>query len=149
MPSFIEIESAVGKPYVLSASAVYKKGNVGKIIWLPGDCYPIDTTYFVATDLPLRFVYRQLGTLEFVNSHAAVPGLNREQAYGLPFLLPRLDILTLFEEKAESISELATSLQQEVTTLTSIRDLLLPKLVTGKIDVSDLDLDRLMEEAAV
>ncbi len=110
------------------AIVVGRKGNVGKIIWLSGDCYPIDTTYFVVTDFPLRFVYRQLRTLEFVNSHAAVPGLNRDQAYGLPFLLPTRELLSLFEQKAESISELETSLQQDVTTLTSLRDMLLQNL---------------------
>jgi hypothetical protein len=32
--------------------------------------------------------------------------------------------------------------------LASIRDLLLPKLVTGRIDVSPLDLDSLVESVA-
>ena len=38
--------------------------------------------------------------------------------------------------------------RQSVEPCDDLRDLLLPKLVTGQIDVSELDLDALVEEAA-
>ena len=52
-------------------------------------------------------------------------------------------------ETFDPIADHISSLLQQNATLTSLRDMLLPKLVTGKIDVSNLDLDRLIEEAAV
>ena len=43
----------------------------------------------------------------------------------------------------------ATVLAEETYRLAAMRDLLLPKLVTGQIDVSTLDLDVLIEGAVV
>jgi type I restriction enzyme, S subunit len=78
------------------AIVVGRKGNVGSVVWIDGPCWPIDTTYFVVTDLPLRFVAEQLRRTEFLNTHAAVPGLGREQAYSKPFLRPPQDVLDAF-----------------------------------------------------
>lgn len=126
-----------------------RKGNVGSVHWVDGPCWPIDTTYFVQTDLPLRFVAEQLRRTEFTNSHAAVPGLSREGAYARPFLLPRLDLLNSFQALVEPFGSEAAALSLQSATLTDLRDFLLPKLMTGQIDVSTLDLDALlMEEVA-
>jgi type I restriction enzyme, S subunit len=129
------------------AIVVGRKGNVGSVVWIDGPCWPIDTTYFVVTDLPLRFVAEQLRRTEFLNTHAAVPGLGREQAYSKPFLRPPQDVLDAFEVVADSLASEASSLMSQNDRLASMRDLLLPKLVTGQIDVSALDLDALVEDA--
>lgn len=42
---------------------------------------------------------------------------------------------------------LSHALARRVSVLSRLRDLLLPKLVTGAIDVSKLDLDALLEES--
>ncbi|MCV9996532.1 restriction endonuclease subunit S [Paeniglutamicibacter sp. ZC-3] len=65
-------ESFVDAPAIV----VGRKGNVGSVHWVDGPCWPIDTAYFVQTDLPMRFVAEQLRKTEFTNSHAAVPGLS-------------------------------------------------------------------------
>ena len=128
---------------------VGRKGNVGSVIWVNSDCYPIDTTFYVRTELPLRFVYQSLRVAEFINSHAAVPGLSREQAYGLPFLSPMAPLVDRYEEITSPLDRLAATLAASNEVLGSLRDLLLPKLVTGEIDVSNLDLDGVLEKAGV
>ena len=122
-----------------------RKGNVGNVTWVSGPCWPIDTTYYVDTELPLPYVAEQLKRAKFVNSHAAVPGLNREQAYGLPFLLPRARLMTLFAETSTHFSLEAHALAEQADRLETLRELLLPRLLTGQIDVSGLDLDALVE----
>ena len=56
-------------------------------------------------------------------------------------------------ERADSLFEALDGLIRVLTfsarNLRSIRDLLLPKLVTGEIDASSLDLDALLEETPV
>lgn len=126
---------------------VGRKGNVGSIIWIDGRCWPIDTTYFVETQLPLRFVAEQLRRTEFLNTHAAVPGLSREQAYSKPFLEPPAALLDGFQSVADSLADEGSALTRQSERLAAMRDLLLPKLVTGEIDVSGLDLDVLVEGA--
>jgi type I restriction enzyme S subunit len=62
--------------------------------------------------------------------------------------LPPASIQEDFRKTIEPIRSSMTSLVEATATLSRIRDLLLPKLVTGQIDVSSLDLDRLVEEVA-
>lgn len=143
-------ESFVDGPAIV----VGRKGNVGSVHWVDGPCWPIDTAYFVQTDLPLRFVSEQLRRTAFTNSHAAVPGLSREAAYAQPFLLPDVQVLDSFQALVDPLGSHATGLMSQNEKLADVRDLLLPKLVTGQIDVSSLDLDAVIstgstEESAV
>lgn len=134
-------ESFVDGPAIV----VGRKGNVGSVHWVDGASWPIDTAYYVASDLPLRFVFEQLRRTEFSNTHAAVPGLSREGAYARPFVIPSGDVLDAFEATVDPLGVAASALATQSDNLASLRDLLLPKLVTGQIDVSALDLNPLTE----
>lgn len=117
-----------------------RKGNVGSVFWTEDDFYPIDTVYYVKTDLPLEYVFFNLQRQRFLNNDAAVPGLNRNQAYSLPFLKPDKKKLEEFSRHCRPIYELVRKLYRKNTNLRAQRDLLLPKLVSGEIDVSDIAL---------
>ncbi|MGW6534820.1 restriction endonuclease subunit S [Streptomyces sp. NPDC055051] len=72
-----------------------RKGSFGEICYSPDACWPIDTTYFVdesATTVDLRWLSRLLPTLGLteLNRAAAIPGLNREDAYAKKVLLAPL-----------------------------------------------------------
>ncbi len=99
----------------------------------------IDTAYFVTSSLPLRFLSYVLPTLNFINSDAAVPGLSRNQAYTLEILVPTAALLTKFCELADTFERQATTLQRQIQNLRRTRDLLLPRLLSGQIDVEALD----------
>lgn len=135
-------ESFVDGPAIV----VGRKGNVGSVHWVDGPCWPIDTAYYVETNLPLRFVLEQLRRTEFSNTHAAVPGLSREGAYARPFVIPPASLLDAYEEAVDPLGVEAYALSKQSDSLATLRDLLLPKLVTGQIDVSTLDLDALVED---
>lgn len=74
---------------------VGRKGSSGEVNFSTGPCWPIDTTYYVDgsctnADLPwLSYRLSALG-LNQMNRAAAVPGLNREDAYRTTLLLPPL-----------------------------------------------------------
>lgn len=75
---------------------VGRKGSVGEVHLSSGPCWPIDTTYFVdqsATRADLRWLLHRLRGLGLtrLNKAAAVPGLNRDDAYRLTLLLPPID----------------------------------------------------------
>ena len=67
---------------------VGRKGNVGATYWVDRGFFPIDTTYYVQSDRHLGLLYWQLRDLRFIDSHAAVPGLSRQQANALLLLSP-------------------------------------------------------------
>lgn len=60
--------------------------------------------------------------------------------------VPSQELADAFESTMEPLFSDAAVLMDESRSLQQLRDLLLPKLVTGEIDVSKLDLDVLIEE---
>jgi type I restriction enzyme S subunit len=62
--------------------------------------------------------------------------------------MPPEDVLTGFHETVSPMMHMKSNLRQVNTKLEALRDLLLPRLVTGAIDVSHFDLDALLEETA-
>ncbi|MBS9404797.1 restriction endonuclease subunit S [Halomonas sp. TRM85114] len=115
-----------------------RKGNVGSLFWTEDDFYPIDTVYYLKTDLPLEYAFFNLKRQRFLNNDAAVPGLNRNQAYSLPFLKPSDEVLQDFSSHCKPIYELIRKLHRKNSNLRAQRDLLLPKLVSGEIDVPEI-----------
>ena len=74
-------EAIVNHPTVI----VGRKGSVGTLYWEDRPSFPIDTTFFVSPKaVPLTFCYyTMIGLgLDQLNTDAAVPGLNRDNAYG-------------------------------------------------------------------
>ncbi len=62
--------------------------------------------------------------------------------------VPSDSLLGMASETFQGAADEACSLVQAARKLAGIRDLLLPKLVTGEIDVSDLDLDAVVGSVA-
>lgn len=62
--------------------------------------------------------------------------------------VPPLDLAARFEAFAGPLFESADRVSLQANQLWSLRDLLLPKLVTGQIDVSSLQLDALIESVS-
>lgn len=70
-----------------------RKGSFGEVHMAADSCWPIDTTYYVdrtATNADLTWLYYRLRALGLtrLNRAAAVPGLNRDDAYRQRVLLP-------------------------------------------------------------
>lgn len=70
-----------------------RKGSYGEVNYSPVACWPIDTTYYIdatATQADLLWLMHRLSAigLNQLNRAAAVPGLNREDAYRQKLLLP-------------------------------------------------------------
>lgn len=90
---------------------VGRKGSFGEVHWSDGRCWPIDTTYFVdasATKADLRWLFHRLQALGLtkLNRAAAVPGLNREDAYRSPLHLPPLEEQRRIAEILDKADEL-------------------------------------------
>lgn len=112
-----------------------RKGSIGKLYWCPKPFYPIDTVYYINGNEVSFFLYHTLSNLSFISTDAAVPGLNRNYAYSLPVLLPLKSLIEKFEELAIPIYKQISHLQARNNLLITARDLLLPRLMNGKITV--------------
>ena len=119
---------------------VGRKGNVGSVHWSDAPFFPIDTTYFVKSDLGMYFAYFLLQSMNFINNDSAVPGLSRTQAYSNEFHLPGGDLIRAFNEVAQPIFTMKSLLRSQVERLAAQRDALLPRLISGKLKVDHLDI---------
>lgn len=75
-----------------------------------------------------------------LNANAAQPGINQTGVKSLPFLLPPENLIRLFDYKVDSIIGLLFNLAKKNQVLRKKRDLLLPKLISGELDVSELEI---------
>ncbi|OBS97753.1 hypothetical protein A9261_12545 [Vibrio tasmaniensis] len=121
---------------------VGRKGTVGSVYWEPKAFYPIDTVFYVKpkTGYSLKYchlVVQNLG-LKDMNTDAAVPGLNRNNAYRLDVITPSEPVLKKFEEMMQSFQSKVDSNNAQNASLESLRDTLLPKLLSGEIDLENV-----------
>ncbi len=61
-------------------------------------------------------------------------------------VVPEGSVDTAFAKAISPLHELGWKLRVDCSTMVKLRALLLPKLVTGQIDVSTLDIEALIEE---
>ncbi|AEU37475.1 restriction endonuclease subunit S [Granulicella mallensis] len=91
-----------------------RKGSAGALQYSSMSCCPIDTTYYVdqsCTSVNLRWLFFMLQMLDLdaLNKHAAVPGLNRNDAYEKELLLPSSDE----QKKIAALLDMADALRHQ------------------------------------
>jgi len=116
---------------------VGRKGNVGSVFYCYRNFYAIDTVYYVETKFSLVYIFHLLNTMHFIDGDAAVPGLNRDQAYSNKFFFPGNNLIEKFHNLIFPIFEQIRNLQEQVILLKQTRDLLLPRLISGKLRVRE------------
>ncbi len=114
---------------------VGRKGNVGAVYWVNENYWPIDTVYYIKKEQSNLFLYLSLKTIGFINTDASVPGLNRDYAHSKTILIPSKDLLGKFLNQVNDIYDMINFLAIQNQKLAQARDLLLPRLMSGKIEV--------------
>ncbi|MGV5526039.1 restriction endonuclease subunit S [Pseudomonas sp. XP1] len=126
---------------------VGRKGTVGSLYWEDCPFFPIDTVFYVKAKKPLTYCYYLLRTLglEGMNTDGAVPGLNRGNAYRLRAVVPPEAVLEGFDGVASRLRGRIFANAQQAQTLTQLRDILLPRLISGQLRLPEAE--ALIEEA--
>lgn len=123
---------------------VGRKGNPGIVTWVNTDFFPIDTTFYIVPSGPeylLTFLFYALENLNLArfSADSAVPGLNRQIAYGAQLVIPHNDVLESFALLAVPIHDRQYATETESRILAATRDTLLPKLISGELLVKDAE----------
>ena len=133
-------EAKVKGPGVITG----RSGSIGTVIYAHGDYWPLNTTlwgksFHLGSTL---FAFYTLSSIDLkgFNAGAAVPTLNRNDIHSLPVALPNKSVLSSFDQLVGPMHKLMDTLRNKNTNLRAQRDLLLPKLVSGEIDVSNIRL---------
>lgn len=95
--------------------------------------------YFHYTYSYLLIKFAQVHMIAFAHG-AAQQNLSQELIKGFPLLVPSRELIVTFSKMAKPIYEQIESLMRTVETLKKTRDQLLPRLISGKLDVEKLDI---------
>ena len=118
-----------------------RSGTIGNVLYVQEDFWPLNTVLWVkefpkAEPLYAYYVLSSLDLKQF-NSGAAVPTLNRNDIHGLDALLPPRALQKRFQEIDGAMLAQARVLQVQMQNLRSTRDLLLARLLSGTMNISD------------
>ena len=106
-----------------------------------------------ATSTSSAWLFETTSTKEFSDylvsqeGGAAYPAVKAKDFQRAPVIIPAPGVDRLFADRVTSMHRLSWSLREQSGVLAALRDLILPKLATGQIDVSNLDFDALTEAA--
>lgn len=122
---------------------VGRKGNPGVVTWAHGDFYPIDTTFYVKPTGACRSLYffyyaLSLHNLAKLSADSAVPGLNRNHAYLSKQVIPSQSVLNAFDSQIAPIFAAIHANEDQSRSLATVRDALLPKLLSGELTVPQM-----------
>lgn len=117
-----------------------RSGLLGKVFFIQDDFWPLNTSLFVkefkkGTPLFSYFVLKNVD-LESFNAGSAVPTLNRNHVHEYSISIPPDELIKEFEFKMMPNFKKIKSNQFQIKNLETLRDTLLPKLMSGEVRVN-------------
>ena len=98
---------------------------------------PVEKLPFIYCTLKQPEVY---GEVVNRGQGSAQPNISASDIMSIPCVIPSQDAINDFNGTAQPLFDLIISNQRENQQLSEVRDTLLPKLLSGELNVSDIDL---------
>lgn len=129
------------KPPVVTTG---RSGSLGEVMLVHTDAWPLNTALYVKdfcgnSPFLVYYTLKNMG-LEKFNAGAGVPSLNRNHLTSIKLNVPDAPLQTRFDEVVGPIHEQKEQLVKMNASLRQTRDLLLPRLISGKLRVEALDI---------
>lgn len=116
-----------------------RKGTLNNVIYINEPFWTVDTMFYTIMKKPnlAKFIYHFLNRqdLAAMNVGSAVPSMTTNILNCMPLLLPPDEVLEKFEQSAGTIYTKMKSNNKQIHTLENLRDMLLPKLMSGEVRV--------------
>lgn len=135
----------VEKPlYDKESVLIPRKGSLNNVMYVNEPFWSVDTMFFTEMKLPnvAKFVFHFVKSknLASLNAGSAVPSMTTDILNAMELPVPDADTFSKFED---IVTSMYLTMQQNIqgsSKLAELRDSLLPRLMSGELDVSDLDL---------
>ena len=106
----------------------------------------IDTAFYLkprddSVDLLWAFYHLLHVDINSIDSGSAIPSTSRDAFYAIPVVFPTTRITNCFRTIVGELLSQCTILKKKNRNLRTTRNLLLPKLISGQLDVEDLDIE--------
>jgi type I restriction enzyme, S subunit len=116
-----------------------RKGAYRGVHYSPEPFFVIDTAFYLKPKSPidLRWAYYELLRLDIngMDSGSAIPSTSRDDFYGIPVIVPPAEIQNAFGAIVGGWFAKSHANNRESRTLATLRDTLLPKLLSGELRV--------------
>lgn len=116
-----------------------RSGSLGKYQFIWDNFWPHNTSLYISDykDHNIFFVYSLLQTVDFasLNNGGAIPTLNRNVLSNIEVIEPEKKLQDVFAKIAEPQYQKIRNLEKQNDRLKTARDLLLPKLMSGEVEV--------------
>lgn len=135
----------VEKPlYEKESVLIPRKGTLNNVMYVNEPFWSVDTMFFTEMKLPnvAKFVFHFVKSkdLASLNAGSAVPSMTTDILNAMELAIPDADAFTKFETIVAPMYRNIQQNAQESSKLAELRDSLLSKLMSGELDVSDIDL---------
>ena len=114
------------------------------VLYVNTPFWSVDTMFY---SVPKRkgaakFAFHILHNMDLasMNSGSAVPSMTTDILNSIVIVVPPQSVLDSFDETTKALWELHESNLHESRRLATLRDTLLPKLMSGEIDVSEVEI---------
>ena len=116
-----------------------RSGSLGKYQFIWDNFWPHNTSLYISDykDHNIFFVYSLLQTVDFasLNNGGAIPTLNRNVLSNIEVIEPTDELQEMFAKIAEAQYRKIRNLEKQNNQLKMARDVLLPKLMSGEVEV--------------
>ena len=130
--------------YEKESVLIPRKGTLNNVMYVNQPFWSVDTMFYTEMKQTnvAKFVYHFVKSkdLASMNAGSAVPSMTTAILNALELRIPSAEALLQFENSVAPMYEMMKKNEDQSRKLTELRDALLPKLMSGEIDVSDLDL---------
>ena len=121
-----------------------RKGTLNNVMYVNHPFWSVDTMFYTEMRMPnvAKFVYHFLKSkdLASMNTGSAVPSMTTDILNALEVIVPSAITLVEFETLVDPMYRAMQENDIQSEKLANLRDTLLPKLISGEIDVSDIQL---------
>ena len=135
----------VEKPlYTGESVLIPRKGTLNNVMYVNGAFWSVDTMFYTEMLRPniAKFVYHFVKSkdLASLNAGSAVPSMTTNILNAMQLYVPDEKSLEKFENIVSPMYRAMQENAKEIKILADTRDTLLPKLMSGEIDISNLDI---------
>lgn len=133
----------VEKPiYEKESVLIPRKGSLNNVMYVDEPFWSVDTMFYTEMKMPnaAKYVFHFVKSkdLASLNAGSAVPSMTTDILNSMEVRIPSMERLAEFEELVAPLYRTIKGNICQSASLASLRDTLLPKLMNGEIDVSEV-----------
>lgn len=118
-----------------------RKGTLSNIMHINGSFWTVDTMFYTIPKVlkVAKFMFYHMKALDFaaMNVGSAVPSMTTKVLNSLELLFPSVEVLCKFDRVIEDYFKKIDFNKVNINQLESLRDTLLPKLISGELQIPD------------